>query len=331
MHSVRIGKTKLVAPNLTFLPYRLHNGIKQFLLVAEPVEQTLTSGVAIRAWGYNGSTPGPVILVNQGDRVQVAVTNQLPENTSVHWHGLIVPNEVDGVPEIGAGPMIKPGETYVYDFEIQQCGTFMYHSHVISAQQEMMGLGGMLISLPARLNTDREYIILLQEWAVQTGADMGMGGMKMDTTPTSTKAGSMQSPMNEKMAGDTQVSSQVVDINPMSMDFNYFTLNGKVFPDTEQLRVRYGERVRIRLGNLSMNSHPMHLHGHEYRVVASDGRNLPVEWFKNTINVAPGETWDIEFKANNPGTWAFHCHKPHHTTNEHKTDMGGMFTVVKYV
>lgn len=207
----------------------------------------------------------------------------------------------------------------------------MYHSHKMDAKQEMMGLAGMIVSLPSHLTTDREYIILLQEWAVQTGTDMNMGGMKMDTAQSSMKMGSTEVPMVHQMTGDSHGSPQVFDINPMSMDFNYFTMNGKVFPETEPLRVRYGENVRIRLGNLSMDSHPMHLHGHEYRVVASDGSNIPVPWFKNTINVAPGETWDIEFKANNPGTWAFHCHKPHHTTNEHKTEMGGMFTVVRYV
>lgn len=331
MHSIRIGKTKLVVPNLALLPYRLQNGIKQFHLVAEPVEQTLMTGVTIRAWGYNGSTPGPVMLVNQGDRVQVVFTNRLSEDTSIHWHGLIVPNEIDGVPEIGAGPVVKPGETYIYDFVIRQCGTFMYHSHVMNAQQEMMGLAGMIVSLPANPTADREYIILLQEWAIQTGAGMNMGGMNISADQVSMKAGSMEATTEHKMTVGSKMSPKVFDINPMSMDFNYFTMNGKVFPETEPLRVRYGENVRIRLGNLSMNSHPMHLHGHEYRVVASDGSNLPVPWFKNTINVAPGETWDIEFKANNPGTWAFHCHKPHHTTNNHETDMGGMFTVVKYV
>ncbi len=153
----------------------------------------------------------------------------------------------------------------------------------------------------------------------------------MNTGQQSKQSESMQISMGQQMGQSQNMNSQVLSINPMSMDFNYFTMNGKVFPDTAPLRVRFGETVRIRLGNLSMDSHPMHLHGHEYRVVSSDGHYLPAPLFKNTLNVAPGETWDIEFQANNPGTWAFHCHKPHHTTNDHKTDMGGMFTVVQYV
>ncbi|WP_342741641.1 multicopper oxidase domain-containing protein [Alicyclobacillus macrosporangiidus] len=126
MGSIRMGMTKLIAPNLTFLPHRLVYGVKQFHLVAEPVEQTLVGGVTIRAWGYNGSTPGPVMVVHPGERVQVVFVNRLPTATSIHWHGLIVPNDVDGVPEIGAGPVIRSGETYVYDFVVRQAGTFMY-------------------------------------------------------------------------------------------------------------------------------------------------------------------------------------------------------------
>ncbi len=117
----------------------------------------------------------------------------------------------------------------------------------------------------------------------------------------------------------------------LSMDFDYFTINGKAYPDTQPMRVRYGERIRIRLGNLSMNSHPMHLHGHVFDVVATDGQTLAGPTRKSTINVAPGETWDIEFTASNPGTWAFHCHKPHHTSNHLSHALGGMFTTIQYV
>lgn len=259
-------------------------------------------------------------------------TNRLSEDTSIHWHGLIVPNNVDGVPGIGAGPVIKPGQTYVYDFVVHQAGTFMYHAHAMDAKQEMMGLAGMIVSLPRQQPTDREYVILLQEWSVQTGNGMNMVGMHMGGHSASMNAGTEIMSMSEQTEEpDHEANRRILDINPMSMDFNYFTLNGKAFPDTLPLRVRYGERVRIRLGNISMNSHPMHLHGHEFRVVAGDGSDIATPWFKNTINVAPGETWDIDFDANNPGVWAFHCHKPHHTTNEHQPGMGGMFTTVTYV
>lgn len=312
----QVGRSKIIAPNLSFLPFQMYNGVKRFHLIAEEVEQPLTEQVTIKAWGYNGSTPGPVILVTEGDHVQIALENRLPEATAVHWHGLVVPNEVDGVPGIGAGPIIRPGQTYVYDFIIPQSGTYMYHSHAIDAKQEMMGVVGMLVSLPRTLKmADREYVILLQEWSVQmdgmgkgAGAGTDMGGMQMG-----------------------RLNSNVYPIDPESMSFNFFTMNGKSYPCTAPLQVRYGEKIRIRLANLSMDSHPMHLHGHIFQVTEADGLPLPAPFMKNTINVAPGETWDIEFISNNPGQWAFHCHKPHHMTNAHQTDMGGMFTIVEYV
>ena len=217
------------------------------------------------------------------------------------------------MPGIGAGVSIPPGETYTYEFTVRQAGTYMYHAHAMDAKQEMMGLGGMFIAVPRHgLTANREYVLLLQEWSMQTGEGMTKTEMSM---------------------GSSREHSQqaVYEIDPMSMDFNYFTMNGKAFPATAPLRVRSGETVRLRLANLSMDSHPMHLHGHFFRVAAADGMMIADKFYKNTINVAPGETWDVEFVANNPGIWAFHCHKPHHATNDHGTDTGGMFTVLKYV
>jgi FtsP/CotA-like multicopper oxidase with cupredoxin domain len=267
----------------------------------------------IKAWGFNGSTPGPVIVVREGERVQIVLHNRLSEATAIHWHGLIVPNNMDGVPGIGAGPLVQPGKSFVYDFVIQQTGTYMYHAHAHDAKQEMMGLTGMIVALPYQEDVvDRDYIFLLQEWSVMKDQMQGISGMS--------GMRGMQGAREQK----------TFNINPMGMDFNYFTINGKSFPDLESIKVRFGERIRIRLGNLSMNSHPMHLHGHYFKVVATDGSRLPTPFYKNTINVAPGETWDIEFEANNSGTWLFHCHKPHHMTNEHKEMMGGMVSFVQY-
>ncbi|WP_027415154.1 multicopper oxidase family protein [Aneurinibacillus terranovensis] len=302
---------KIFAPNSYFASSEIIEGGRRFYITAEQVNQQLVRDITIHAWGFNGTTPGPVLVVYEGERIQIVLYNKLPESTSIHWHGLIVRNNVDGVPEIGSGVSVGPGEYYVYDFIIQQTGTFMYHAHANDAKQEMMGLAGMLISLPHHESmVDREYVLLLQEWSVQTGTTMQ----------------DMMSKNNRE-----QASEKIYSIDPMSMDFNYFTINGKAFPDTQTMHVRYEERIRFRIGNLSMNSHPMHLHGHVFNVTATDGSPLPVPYHKTTINVAPGETYDIEFLANNPGIWAFHCHKPHHITNEHKTKMGGMFTTVRYV
>ncbi|CAB3389526.1 multicopper oxidase family protein [Kyrpidia spormannii] len=274
--SRHLGTPRLIAPNAAFAPYEVVHGIRRFLLTAEVIAHELVRGVVIQAWGYNGSIPGPVIVTHEGERIQVALHNRLPEPTAIHWHGLNVPNQVDGVPEIGAGPLVLPGQTYVYDFAVPQSGTFMYHAHAHDAKQEMMGLGGMFISLPRHLQTaDREFIILLQEWSVR------------DQAATAPATAGHPDPSISAASVQPRVVTSIRTIDPMSMDFNYFTMNGKSYPDTEPLLVRYGERVRIRLGNLSMDSHPMHLHGHTFHVVAGDGWPLPVRVLKNTMNVAP--------------------------------------------
>lgn len=299
----------LYSPNHTFAPYEVVDGVRRFYLKAEKVNQRLTKDVTIRAWGYNGTAPGPTLVAYEGERVQIILKNELSEDTSVHWHGLVVPVSMDGVPSIGAGPSIKPGETFVYEFVLNHSGTYMYHPHM--GDQELMGMGGMFIVLPRNQGptVSRDYVILLQEWSVK----MDHGGS------------------SDMMMEDGGMREKIFDIDPMSMDMNYFTINGKSFPLTEPLWVKSDELIRIRLGNLSMNSHPMHLHGHNFWVEATDGKKLPVPYLKDTINVAPGETYDIIFQAENPGTWAFHCHKPHHITNGHKPVLGGMFTIVKYM
>lgn len=313
----------LYAPNHQFAKHEIENGIRRFHLRAEEIQQQLTKDVTIKGYGYNGMTPGPTLVAFEGERVQIVLENRLSEATSVHWHGLIIPDDMDGVPVIGAGPLIKAGETFFYDFTLKQSGTYMYHTHVNDAKQELLGLAGMFIILPKTPthHIDRDYVILLQEWSLnleemsQNGNSMAMG------SASSSNSGS----------GNSGMSRKTYTADPESMMFNFFTINGKAYPSTEPLWVKEGERIRLRVGNLSMDSHPMHLHGHNYRVVATDGQTLPNPYYKNTINVAPGETYDVEFIANNPGAWAFHCHKPHHTTNGHQTDMGGMFTAVQYI
>lgn len=305
---------RLVAPNNTFATHELKAGVRRFQLTAGPVTQVLGSSIQLKAWGYDGGTPGPVLVAFEGETVEIEVINRTTQRTSVHWHGLIVPNKMDGVPEIGEGPYIDPGKSFTYRFKLLQSGTYMYHSHV-NPLQELMGLVGMFVILPRTTPpVTRDYVLMLQEWGIKKGqSSMGAtSGMNMSTSAQGTEP-------------------HVYEVDPQAMDFDYFTINGKMFPETSPLRCRYGEVIRIRLGNLSMNSHPMHLHGHVFRVTAADGNSLPAPFFKDTMNVAPGETWDIEFEANNPGNWAFHCHKPHHITDSHQPKLGGMFTYVKYV
>lgn len=294
----------VVTPDIPNLSYQMENGIKYFELVAEPVKREILPGLFLNGWGYNGSIPGPTIQVYPGDLVSIRVINHLPEATSVHWHGLDVPVAMDGVPDVEPSPKIEPGASFDYLFRITNPpGTHMYHTHMNSPVQQMMGLGGafLILNRSRNANLHRDYFLMLQEF-VLTGLEMG-----------STAPGTYL-------------------LNTMSHDFNFFTINGRCFPYNTPLYVNEGENVRIRLGNLGHNAHPMHIHGHQFTVSASDGNPIPPgnRPVKNTIHVASGETYDIDFRANNFGNWPFHCHIPHHMSNNMQSALGGMTTTISY-
>ena len=282
----------VITPGIKDLPYTYDEGIKYFTLIAEEIVWELVDGIFVKAWGYNGSTPGPTIRVFPGDRVCIRVINHLPERTSVHWHGLEVPNIMDGVPPIEPSPYIEPGEYFDYTFTINNPpGTYMYHSHVNVSIQDNAGLlGGLIVEDPRMQNRKKykDYLCLLQEWAI--GA-LPWGDLTKGT----------------------------YDLTFVKPEFNF-------------LPVEYGDTVRVRFGNIQMHHHPMHLHGHQFRVVGADGFPIArdTQIYKNTILVASGETWDIRFLANNEGIWPFHCHMPHHVTNNGTPPVGGMFTTVNY-
>lgn len=276
------GRTPVITPNGAVLQHRMVGGVKEFQLIAEPVKREFTDGLVVNCWGYNGSTPGPTIEVFEGDRVRILVTNKLPEGTSVHWHGFIIPNGMDGVSGLNQ-PKIAPGETYAYEFTLKQTGTLMYHPHLDETTQMALGMQGFFIIHPRNpqvRRVDRDFAVFLHEWFIKPGT----------STPDPT----------------------------VMLDFNTFTFNSRVFPGTDPLLVRTGDRVRIRLANLTMDSHPIHFHGHKFYITGTDAGPLPQSawWSENTVNVPVGTTRDIEFVADNPGDWAFHCHKTHHTMNQ---------------
>lgn len=278
----RVGRTPVITPNGTTLPYRMTGGVKEFHLIAEPAKREFAKGLDVNCWGYNGVTPGPTIEAFEGDRVRILVTNKLPEGTSIHWHGFILPNGMDGVSGL-TQPKIEPGETYAYEFTLKQSGTLMYHPHFDEMVQIGLGMHGFFVIHPrdARLRAvDRDFAIFLNEWAIKPGA----------STPDPT----------------------------VMLDFNVFTFNSRVFPGTDPLLVRTNDRVRIRIANLTMDSHPLHIHGHKFYVTGTDAGPIQESaWIpENTVNVPVGATRDIEFVADNPGDWAFHCHKSHHVMNQ---------------
>ena len=265
-------------PDVPKLPFTLKDGVKEFVLTAEVVEWEIMPGRTITGWGYNGSVPGPTIEAVEGDRVRIIFENKLPEPTAVHWHGLEVSMEQDGVPGLGMDPVL-PGQTHVYDFTLHQHGTFFYHSH--AAMQEMMGSIGFFILHPKTAHTprcDRDFGLVLQEWAV----------LPNNTVP-----------------------------NTMAMEFNWLTLNGRTGPDCTPMIVKQGERVRIRMINMGMDHHPMHLHGNTFVTTGTEGGRMPeATWCPgNTVLVGVAQARDVEFDAKFLGDWMLHCHLPHHMMN----------------
>lgn len=277
------GIPAVITPNGSTLPFRLIGGVKVGHLVAAPVQNEFAPGLSAECWGYNGSTPGPTIEAIEGDKLRIYVTNRLPEPTTVHWHGLILPNGMDGVSGLNQRP-IPPGETFVYEFTVKHAGTFMYHSHYDEMTQLALGLAGMFVVHPRRPvgpRVDRDFVLMSHEWRIDPGAKRP---------------------------------------NPNEMtDFNVLTFNSKSFPGTQPLLMRTGERVRIRLGNLSpMEHHPIHLHGLNFVVTETDGGRVPAsaQFPETTVLLAVGSTRVIEFVPTEPGDWAMHCHMTHHTMTQ---------------
>ncbi|HVV85233.1 MAG TPA: copper oxidase [Kofleriaceae bacterium] len=274
--------TPVVMPNGSTLPFTLKDGVKVFHLTATPVAHQFAPGLDVQAWGYNGTTPGPLLEAVEGDHVRIYVTNGLPEPTTVHWHGVPVPNGMDGVGGL-TQDYILPGRTFRYEFTFPRAGTFLYHPHFDEMTQIALGMVGMIVVHPRKRDPRRvrDYALLTHEWKVPIGA----------ARP-----------------------------DPLAMnDFNVLTFNGKAFPATEPLVAEVGDLVRIRLGNLGpMDHHPIHLHGHAFDVVETDGGVVPpgARHPETTVLVPVGTVRVIELVAVAPGDWPMHCHMTHHVMNQ---------------
>ena len=275
------------------LPWRSRDGWKEFHLIAEPVEREIAPGMIARLWGYNGQSPGPTIECVEGDKIRIFVTNRLPEHTSIHWHGILLPNGMDGVGGLNQ-PQIKPGKTFVYEFEMKKSGTFMYHPHADEMVQMAMGMMGFIVvhpKDPALYRVDRDFVFLINAYDIDPGS----------FTP--------------------KISTM--------LDFNLWTWNSRAFPGIDPFVVRMGDRVWIRMGNLTMTNHPIHMHGYDFEVTCTDGGWVPksARWPETTIDMAVGQMRAYEFDAIYPGDWAIHCHKSHHTMGPMGHDVPTMIGV----
>ena len=263
------------------LPWRMNGDWKEFHLVAEPVVREIAPGMKANLWGYNGQSPGPTIECVEGDKVRIFVTNKLPEHTTVHWHGMLLPSGMDGVGGL-TQPHIKPGKTFVYEFVMKKSGTFKYHPHADEMVQIAMGMFGSFVVHPRDpkfMRVDRDFVFIMNSYDIDPG-------------------------------------SYVPKVTTMT-DFNLWTWNSRVFPGIDHLVVRKGDRVRVRMGNLTMTNHPIHMHGYDFSVTCTDGGWVPpsARWPEVTIDIPVGGMRAFEFDAIYEGDWAIHCHKSHHTMN----------------
>jgi len=279
------GNIPVAMPDMNNLEYRMVDGVKEFHLIAEVVRTEFMPGRGVDAWGYNGSVPGPTMEVNEGDKVRVIFDNHLPEMTAVHWHGFEVPMEMDGSVGLGQDP-VPPGGRFIYEFTLHQHGTLFYHSHF--AMQEMMGMLGMFIihpKQPYEPRVERDFGLIMQEWAL----------LPNNTVP-----------------------------NTLSMEFNWLTFNGKAGPACTPMMVKQGERVRVRLVNIGMDHHPIHLHGNQFVVTGTEGGRVPQQlWYdQNTVLVGVAQARNFEFDAKYVGDWMLHCHLPHHMMNQMASMVG---------
>lgn len=284
--SATVTPTTPITPDVGDLPSQIVNGAREFHVTASQFPQQLETFPVKTAtvWGYDGVTPGPTAIAYEGEKIRFVVTNNLPEPTTVHFHGMHAPNADDGVAGVSQPVPIAPGATYTYEFTPGHAGTFAYHSHTDDAKQELRGLDGLFIILPKSEkpadHVDRDYAFTLQSWAFHT-------------------------------------EGELVDPFPPGMDFNVHTMNGKTLDAASELPAKVGEKIRIRFYNASQLDHSMHLHGADMFVVSQNGHTVPVTARSavTTVDEGPGNFFEVEFTPDKPGKWIFHCHFPHHTTN----------------
>ena len=322
-------------------PLKVEKG-PEVTLIAKEEKQKLSNGVIVLVWTFNGSSPGSEIRVKKGEKVKVTLKNELSAPVSIHWHGYPVPNNMDGIPGV-TQDAVEPGKSFTYEFEANVPGTYWYHSHQDSVNQLDRGLYGALIVEDTKEKYDKDYTLMLDEWVTDkeemnkqlkemTKGQIGNkskgneNGEKNDD-----KNGMAHSDMN--MGSDKKDSSNMegMDHGNMKMEghdmsmYDLFTINGKSGDLVAPLKVNKGDNVRLRLVNAGYLSHDIHVHGHDIKVIATDGQpiNDPKVIKDKVISIAPGERYDIEFTANNPGKWY---------VEDHSKNKGakGMKAVIEY-
>jgi FtsP/CotA-like multicopper oxidase with cupredoxin domain len=285
----------------------------EFTIVAKEATHLLTDKVKVDAWTFNGSVPGSEIRVKEGTTVKITLKNELPDPVSIHWHGITVPNEMDGIPGV-TQDAVQPGKSFIYEFTPSKSGTYIYHTHQDGVKQLDKGLYGAFIVEAKEKSYDKDYTLVLDEWMSKPEeANMsGMGGM--DQSSMNGMEGMDHSNMDSNEASSDSKNNNSDSTNSMmghNMNaYDIYTINGKSGKSIKPINVKKGERIRLRMINIGFLPHKIHLHGHSFKVVATDGIDLnePKEIKDELISISPGERYDIEFTANQSGKWYLESH-----------------------
>jgi FtsP/CotA-like multicopper oxidase with cupredoxin domain/plastocyanin len=274
--------------------------LREFVLTAKEIDWEIVPGTTVRAWTYNGQMPGPEIRVREGDLVRITLRNELPVGTTIHWHGVNLAPEMDGPVGLNQAA-VEPGQEFVYEFVATPAGTRWYHSHADPTAQIALGLYGSLIVEPRepKHTYDRDYTYILNEWDLELTPDVATG----------------KAPRG--------VRDQILRGGELGTDL--FLMNGHAHESIPPIKLAEGERVLIRLINAGNLPHAIHTHGHSFKIVATDGNDVPegMALLKDTVLIGPGERYDLELDGNNPGVWMFHCHMENHAAN-------GMMSLIQY-
>ena len=284
--------------------------VRTIQLEAREVRWELAPGRTVRAMAYNGQVPGPAVRAREGERLRVVLKNSLSEPTTVHWHGIDVPNAMDGIPGLTQSA-IAPGATFAYEFEARPAGTRWYHTHFEEHRQMDLGLVAPLIIDPATAErgADRDVTLVLDDWATGTGTPLpltregvaggrgSMGGMMSRMRPGRGMMGGMR-------GGGGAHTPPPYDV---------MTINGKAYPATAPLHLEKGMTVRLRLINASAeHTHVIRLAGHRLRVTHTDGNPLDAPVEVDALPIAPSERYDVLVTADRPGAWLLTCTQPGH-------------------
>ncbi len=327
------------------LPHTVDGDVKVFHLQIDIIQHEVVPGFKFHTLAFNKQIPGPEIRVHQGDKVRVIFKNNTELNHTIHWHGLHVPWRMDGVPYVTQLP-VMPGQEFVYEFVAEPYGTHFYHCHWGTLLHMQSGMYGSFIvendqdPIREKFPYEREYTLIYSAHDSNfIRNELNAMLERMKERIILMKSGRFDKKrfavFNSKEEFERAVEGGYLPPYVISRRSradlpqpNLFTVNGKSYPMTPNIYIKSGELIRVRLINAGQLEHYLHLHGHDFWLVADDGLPIPQPWQMNTMRLSPGKTADIIIEGKNRGIWTFHDHDTSRVTNNGLYPGGNLLALV---